>query len=125
MPNHALLQKACSLNLAAITLHPTQSAEFRFWSSLLGVRVPRPYRLFLFVPPDDCFVPLVRVDVRVTTMHLSFRTVLAAFTAHGSWQPVGNWVITQNPIHKVFSGIDFHIATVLNLPNISGFCIPL
>jgi hypothetical protein len=38
---------------------------------------------------------------------------------------VGNWVITQNPIHKVFSGIDFHIATVLNLPNISGFCIPL
>ena len=30
LSNHALLQKVCSLNLAAITLHPTQSAGFRF-----------------------------------------------------------------------------------------------
>ncbi len=45
-----ILQKVCSLNLDPITGHPTQSAGFRFSSSLRRLRSPRPNRLFLFVP---------------------------------------------------------------------------
>ena len=56
--NHALLQKVCSLNLDPITGHLTQSAGFRFSSSLLRLRSLRPYRLFLFVPLVRWLIPL-------------------------------------------------------------------